>query len=346
MATNSHISDRGAARRIAFTAGLVCAVLSSWLAFSAVSSPAGTRSDVPGSYQWPVKPFDRQHPVRGNFGDPRTLFNAPPTVRGVMSGRGAFSLHRGIDISARNGSPVYPVKSGVVTHVDHADDWVRVVSGAGQAFEYWHLHISVRTGERVDAFRTVLGHVMAPAMHVHLTELQDGRPVNPLAPGHIGPYVDTTTPRVTSISLRSARGQGEMLPNLVRGRVAIVVGAEDDPTIEAPGQWRGLPVAPALLSWEIRTWQGRPVTRRAVAVDFRSRLPRGDEFWAVYARGTYQNMAVFSGHYSWGQRGSYLYTLATFDMSRLRNGAYDLVVIATDMRGNTSSAKRRFLVSR
>src|SRR5579859_7113889 len=24
-------------------------------------------------YHWPVKPFTRQHPVRGNFGDPRTV---------------------------------------------------------------------------------------------------------------------------------------------------------------------------------------------------------------------------------------------------------------------------------
>jgi hypothetical protein len=192
----------------------------------------------------------------------------------------------------------------------------------------------------------VLGHVMAPAMHVHLPELQHERPVNPLAPGHIGPYQDTTTPKVTSISLRSGNGRDELLPNLLRGRVAIVVAAEDAPTLDAPGQWRGLPVSPALLSWEIRTWQGRRVTERAVAVDFRSRLPRRDEFWSVYARGTYQNMAAFAGHYSWGQRGAYLYKLATFDTRTLQPGAYDLVVIASDMRGNASSATRRFLVSR
>ena len=25
------------------------------------------------AYHWPIKPFDRQHPIRGAFGDPRTL---------------------------------------------------------------------------------------------------------------------------------------------------------------------------------------------------------------------------------------------------------------------------------
>jgi hypothetical protein len=343
MINHSLIPVRGARRRIVI-ALCTAAALAAGIGVAVPRSDASRKAEIPGTYQWPVKPFDRQHPVRGNFGDPRTVFNAPPTLRSVLSGRGSFSLHRGIDISAPNGAPVYPVKSGVVTHVDR--DWVRVDSEGGHAFEYWHLHVVVHNGDRVDAYRTVLGHIMAPAMHVHLTEIQNGHPVNPLAPGHIGPYRDTTTPRVTSIALRSAAGRAELLPNLVRGRVEIVVGAEDDPTMNAPGQWRGLPVSPAVISWEIRTWQGRHVTKRQVGIDLRSRLPRGDDFWQVYARGTYQNMAVFGGHYSWGQRGTYLYRLATFDTRRLRNGAYDLVVVATDMRGNTGSAKRRFLVSR
>jgi hypothetical protein len=105
-------------------------------------------------------------------------------------------------------------------------------------------------------------------------------------------------------------------------------------------------VSPAPLTWEIRTWQGRHVTKRHIGLDFRSRLPRDEGFWQVYARGTYRNMAVFNGHYSWGQRGAYLSKLGSFDTRRLANGAYDLVVVATDTRGNAGSATRRFLVSR
>jgi murein DD-endopeptidase MepM/ murein hydrolase activator NlpD len=344
MLNHSLIPVRGARRRIAPVAFLLAAAFASYLGLSAARSTASELNETPATYKWPVKPFDRQHPVRGNFGDPRTLFKTPPTQDGVMRGHGSFSLHRGIDISAPNGAPVYPVMSGVVTYVNH--EWLRVDSANGHAFEYWHLHAVVRTGDRVEAYETVLGHVMAPAMHVHLTELQDERAVNPLAPGHIGPYSDTTTPRVTSIALRTPNGRSGVLPNRLRGRVAIVAGAEDDPTIDAPGQWKGLPVTPALLTWEIRTWQGRHVTKRRISLDFRSRLPRSQKFWQVYARGTYQNMAAFNGHYSWGQRGEYLFKLGTFDTRRLANGAYDLVVVAADTRGNTSSATRRFLVSR
>ena len=58
------------------------------------------------AYPWPVAPVDRQHPVRGDFGDPRTVFTGRD--------EGAFSFHNGVDVSARPGSAVYPVVSGTV----------------------------------------------------------------------------------------------------------------------------------------------------------------------------------------------------------------------------------------
>src|SRR5918994_1931324 len=104
MLNNSLIPVRGARRRSALVATLAAVALASWLGMSAAHSAASEPTEGLAMYQWPVKPFDRQHPVRGSFGDPRTLFKAPPTLRGVMSGHGSFSLHRGIDISAPNGS--------------------------------------------------------------------------------------------------------------------------------------------------------------------------------------------------------------------------------------------------
>ena len=263
----------------------------------------------------------------------------------MLSGGGQFELHRGVDISAPDGSPVYPVVSGVVTVVDPRSMWVRVDSGGGRMFEYWHIHPTVAIGSHVEAQRTVLGHIHRGSHHVHLTELDDGYPVNPLAPGHLGPYADRTTPMVTSIAFRSSETSRERLPSLIRGRVLLVAGAEDAPTIAAPGPWRGMPMTPALLTWEIRSWSGRVVVKRQAAVDFRNTLG-SRSFWHVYARGTYQNMAVLGRHFSWAQPGSYLFRLSAspFDTRRLPNGAYDLVVTATDVRGNSSSLKRRFAV--
>ena len=344
MATNSHISVRGARRRTFVALAVASALVAGGLGKAATNSSASGRVEAQASYGWPVKPFDRQHPVRGGFGDPRTIFNAAPTLRGVLSGSGDFQFHRGIDISAPNGTAVYPVASGVVTVVNTTDQWVKVDSGDGRAFEYWHIHAAVGVGAQVEVGNTILGHIARPAGHVHLTELDGGAYANPLAPGHIGPYEDHTTPRVTSISLRTRETSRDQLPNRIRGRVLLVAEAEDDPTISAPGPWKGLPVAPALVTWKIRTWTGKNVLGPRTAADFRTTLP-GGSLWSIYARGTYQNMTVLGNHYSWAQPGSYLFRLGpAFDTRQLRNGTYDLVVTATDIRGNNSSLARRFTV--
>lgn len=342
MATNTHISVRGAWRRIAVA--MAAATLVVAVGKGVVDSSASGRVEAAASYNWPVKPFDKQHAVRGSFGDPRTIFNAAPTLNGVLSGGGDFQFHKGVDISAPNGTAVYPVLSGVVTQVNSRDEWVGVDSGGGRSFEYWHIRAVVGVGSHVEAGETVLGHVVRPAAHVHLSELNGGKYVNPLAPGHLGPYDDQTTPRVTSISLRRSETSRDQLPNSVSGRVLLIAGVEDDPTISAPGAWHGLPVAPALVTWKIRTWTGQAALGTQVAADFRHTLP-GTNLWSVYARGTYQNMAVLGHHYSWAQPGSYLFRLGpAFNTRRLRNGTYDLVVTATDIRGNSSSLARRFTV--
>jgi hypothetical protein len=342
MATNTHISVRGAQRRTIVVFAVAAALAAVGLGKAVTTSSASGRSEAQASYNWPVKPFERQHPVRGSFGDPRTVFQSSPTLRGVLSGACSCSLHRGIDVAAPDGTAVYPVASGTVTYRN--GEWLKVDSGGGRGFEYWHINPSVGVGTHVDAYRTVLGHIKRGSGHVHLTELNDDRAVNPLAPGHIGPYSDHTTPRVTSISFRPTETGRDVLPNLIRGRVRLVAEAQDAPTLDAPEGWKGLPVSPALLTWEIRSWTGKVVRPREIAADFRGALP-GRSFWSVYARGTYQNMAVLGHHYSWAQPGSYLFKLGgVFNSRQLRNGAYDLVVTATDIRGNSSSLTRRFTV--
>jgi murein DD-endopeptidase MepM/ murein hydrolase activator NlpD len=343
MTAYTHISG-STPRRIAWAASVLSVVALASTLGSPRALGGGDQAANAGSYRWPVKPFDKQHPVRGSFADPRTVFSSSPTLRGVLAGGCACSLHRGVDISAPDGSPVYPVASGTVTYVNH--EWVRVESGGAQAFEYWHIRASVSVGSHVEAARTVVGRILRGSGHVHLTELENGRAVNPLAPGHLGPYADHTTPRVTWIAFRGSETSRERLPNLIRGRVLLVAAAEDAPTINAPAEWRGLPVTPALVTWEIRSWTGKVVVRRQIAADFRGDLPNRS-FWQIYARGTYQNMAVLGHHYSYAQPGAYLFRLtpAGFDTRRLRDGAYDLVVTATDIRGNSSALSRRFTVA-
>ena len=68
-------------------------------------------------------------------------------------------------------------------------------------FQYWHIGPPARVGQRAVAERTLFGHVLEKREHVHLTHLERGRAVNPLAPGRLTPYRDATAPRVLAITI-------------------------------------------------------------------------------------------------------------------------------------------------
>src|SRR5436189_5077890 len=98
------------------------ALLLSAVTLAGSAQPSSARSSTrrgraATAYSWPVKPFDRPHPVRGSFGDPRTVFFGPPTQRTLLSGAGSFQFHDGVDISAPGGTAVYPVEAGTVAVV-------------------------------------------------------------------------------------------------------------------------------------------------------------------------------------------------------------------------------------
>jgi len=290
---------------------------------AAVATPAQA------AYHWPVKPFDQEHPIRGSFGDPRTLFFGPPTRDTLLHGEGDFQFHFGVDISAPNGTPVYPVQSGLVTRV--TDQEIDVAGADGLAFQYWHLRAAVHNGERVVAYTTVLGRIMKPAGHVHLTELDNGLIVNPLQRGHLTPYTDRSKPSVTAIDVRRAGGE-----------IDLEASAQDMPSMHVPGAWHDLPVTPALLEWRLVDASGRDVVPTRVVYDVREHLPAQSTFWSVYARGTHQNMTTFTHFYAYRQAGVYLFRLG--DVS-LPPGTYRVIVTAVDIRGNQGLREQRVVVA-
>lgn len=349
MFTDTHTSS-GAQRRTLGGTSRALAAAALVLAAAAASNhtvtteaAAGRTPQVAASYNWPVKPFRRAHPVRGNFGDPRTTFKAPATVRGLMTGNGVFAFHFGVDISAPDGTPVYAVRDGVASL--RGGRTVRAEHGDGLATEYWHIVPAVRPGQEIEAEKTVLGYVMKGYEHVHFSEFRNGVTVNPLAPGHMGPYRDRTVPSLGGVSFR--RGSSEILPELVSGRIRLLVQAYDMPALRVPGVWNGLPVAPARLTWLVkRATDGRVAVARRESFDVRRTIPSNDAFWSVYARGTRQNMSTFQGRRSWRQPGVYVFALTRdpLDTRKLRNGIYRLVVTAEDIRGNESTTTQTFIV--
>lgn len=269
-------------------------------------------------YSWPLEPFDRAHPVRAYFNDPR------------ISGA-SRSFHFGIDISAPNGTPVYAVEPGTV-HLEDARA-VSVAFSGELSFGYWHVVPAVRHRQRVTRHQ-LLGHVEAPWLHVHFAERRGGLYRNPLRPGALTPWHDATPPRVTSV--RFLRDGHELDAAEVAGAVDVVAEAHDTPPLPVPPPWNDLPVTPARLRW--RVVRGETVVRRwHTPVDFTSALIPKERFGAVYAPGTRQNHA--------GKPGLYRFYLAhTWSTQLLADGEYELLAEASDLGGNRGTLRTPFVL--
>jgi hypothetical protein len=307
----------------------------------AVDSPCDRPVAGPLTYHWPVKPFDEQHPVRGFFGDPRTV--GPGRLGMDRPGsRGSYTFHNGIDISAAGGTPVYPVVSGIA-HVASGDR-VNVTTGEGRTFQYFHIQPEVSSGQPVYVDRTVLGFVKARFEHVHLTEIDNFRPHNPLDPGHLEPYVDHTIPAIDRLRFTTDEGR-PVNPLELHGDVQIAADAEDTTPIPVPGHWFDFPVAPALVTWRLSTVAGRPIGR-GTAADFRHTEPLPRDFWHVYTSGTYQNFPDFGHHFYWHVPGVYLFTLTprSLDTKLLPNGRYRITVGVADTCNNRSTLTEQITI--
>jgi hypothetical protein len=331
------MSRRSSHRRFAISAVVLVAALaglSTFLLGQGKATTASYRTGIdralpepgdrpsPLAYHWPVKPFGRQHPIRGAFGDPRTLATDQPFGETGPTASGSYSFHDGVDIVAWNGTAVYPVVSGRVTAV--SPDEIAVETGDSRTFQYWHLRANVHPGETVVAEHTVLGWVQRPFGHVHLSEV-DGRVfVNPAAPGHLEPYADSTTPRAVVLHRADE----------------LTIEAVDAPAMPVPGPFAGMPQTPALVEWRLRSGERWGLWH--TVADVRKALP-ASTFWTVYAAGTYQNFPVFNRRRYWRAAGHYLFRTG-LDVRALRPGSYILEARVADVRGNSSTTSRRIVV--
>jgi murein DD-endopeptidase MepM/ murein hydrolase activator NlpD len=252
--------------------------------------------------------------VRSFFDDPRA------------EGSGATSFHFGIDISAPDGTAVYAVADGVVRL---QPDAVAVVADTGdRTFSYWHVEPTVADLAHVSAGDEIA--TIKPGFgHVHFTEIHGGRYVNPLRPGGIAPYVDSTSPTV--VSLFAATGTRKLPLDALHGSLDLLVDTYDTPPAPLPAPpWNLARVAPALIRWRLVP-DGAAGAIWHTAVDFRSYLAPRTKFSSVYAPWTTLNEP--------GRPARLVYYLARrWDSSRLPDGRYRLQVAVFDSQGNSARA--------
>jgi murein DD-endopeptidase MepM/ murein hydrolase activator NlpD len=321
MRTTPHNDHRRVHTRWPFTLACCAAAL-----VALAAAPLGTTSILGGGppapalatgYGWPVEPFDRQHAVRGYFGDPRI---------GRAGARVTRSLHFGVDISCPDGTRVYATLTGrVVVEAAHPEVVAIVDEAHDVTFSYWHVVPAVRNGQRAVAYGTVLGRVAKGWAHVHFTELRGGAYVNPLRPGAMGPYADPTRPTLKGLSIERASRTLASVPS--SGQVDLVVEAFDTTPIAVAAPWHDKPVTPALLRWRVAgagSWR--------TAFDVRRTIPAAARYAEVYAAWTRQNSP-------WGVRGRYRFYLARGLDARLFGRGLTIEVEAGDTRGNTTTQR-------
>ena len=191
------------------------------------SSPAGGAS----AYSWPFKPFNKQHPIRGFFGDPRTVYENG-VLAGGFDGPGFFSFHQGdrhrrarrhADLSGRERDRALPRRGDAERR--------RRPNRAARIFQYFHIVPIVGEGQQVIAKKTILGYVQPPFGHVHLTEINGthvGQPAAAGTPDAVRRPHEADDPRRRCSATRPATLQ---TPLGLCGRVELAVDAFDTPPV-------------------------------------------------------------------------------------------------------------------
>jgi Peptidase family M23 len=286
------------------------------------------------AYPWPLKPFDRQHAIRGNFGDPRTRRGNIDAV-----GRNPLSFHSGVDIQAPDGTPVYAVEGGEVVFTGRYAIAIGTPYAAASAplvIGYWHIDRAVANFQYV-APQQLIGYVHPGAGHVHLSERRNGEFVNPLLPGGLTPYADTKPPVIRSLVVYRSGTDDQLPTNAVTGTVDLAVDAYDPPPIMPRPPWNKAVMSPArITSGGLIEGAWFPLSFEEQPVDF-TRLP-SVPLDDVYAPGTRQNAPGIAGDYRF-------WLVRRLETSLLGQGTKAIRVTATDVRGNSITERLEFTVA-
>ena len=195
-------------------------------------------------------------------------------------------------------------------------------------FYYWHINPTVKDGQYVVAYRTIIGRVLYGFYHVAVSEGDTDDYLNPLRPGgSLRPYTNTEPP-VIGVPKLFADGR-------------VIVGAFGPQSFVATGFPYETPVlAPSSLAWRLYDSRGRALTDLEWAMRGSQNYPPSMKP-VIFAPG-----AANPGFECFFTRRrcipNWVYWLAggltePLPLSQLPRGRYRLTVYAWDWAGNTSA---------
>lgn len=181
---------------------------------------AGMLCHAQTQWPWPVSPFNSPQYATGTFAEYRST-----SVNG--------HFHSGTDIPKADGSPVFPVKDGVVVSLSSVGSsaFVRVDDLA-----YVHIlpNSTLSIGDSVFAQQTPLGTILPGLGHVHFTNGFVGSEKNSMLPNSgLTPLVDTWNPIIRFIKFFQDNTDNEFTSGEVSGLIDIVVKVDEQNN--APG---------------------------------------------------------------------------------------------------------------
>ena len=223
-----------------------------------------------------------------------------------------------------DGTEVFAIQSGIARLGGH-DNFSRFVRVGD--FDYVHLDDPVREGQRVTAFKTVLGRVFAGQGHIHFSRYVGNDPVNPLRFGSFVAHVDTAPPEIGDLTAFRPNGKRAQLDAL-SGAVALFVNAVDR---QSHGDLTG---GVYRLSYVINRANGTPAVGPFDVFQMDGIIPEaaGNMLYTVQStRHSLQPNIWYRLTLKSPTGDGWLHT------SVLRPGSYSVVVTASDAAGNVAT---------
>ena len=168
-------------------------------------------------FPWPVTPFNESQEITGNFAEFRD------------TGR-ADHFHNGTDIPKADGSPVYPVKNGIVTSIGTVSSQGSSAFVRVQDIAYVHIspNSSLAVGDSVFASQTILGTIFSGLGHVHFTNGFVGAEKNSLLMNSgLTPFDDPWPPLIPFVRFYQNNTTQQFPTNQLNGLVDIVVKVDE-----------------------------------------------------------------------------------------------------------------------